>query len=427
MAQPTAYEQYFLELVNRARLDPAAEAARQGIGLNDGLAAGTIGTAAKQPLAFNALLNDAADAHGAWMLATDTFSHTGANGSSPGDRMEDAGYAFTGSWSWGENISISWGGTQALTQAAIDKFHAGLFRSAGHRENIEDDTFREIGIGVQSGEYQGSNGLTATEDFARSGSQPFLLGVAFDDRDGDHVYDVGEGLGGVGIDIRAATGQTWHLTSWSAGGWQQQLPAGSYSVTFSGGGLAAPVTKTAVLGTMNVKLDLDSDVSTGPAPLVGTTGADTLAGGTLSELIQGLAGNDRLRGGGGNDSIEGGAGNDQLYGEAGDDRLVGGAGADTLSGGAGADRFVYAGTGDAGDAITDFSAAGGDRLDLTAIFAAGPDAGQALLDGGHVRFVQMSYGVRVQVDADGGADAWTTLTTLNGLKATALGADILIA
>ena len=31
-------------------------------------------------------LIDAADAHSTWMLATDTFSHTGANGSSAGDR-----------------------------------------------------------------------------------------------------------------------------------------------------------------------------------------------------------------------------------------------------------------------------------------------------------------------------------------------------
>src|SRR5688572_9324797 len=37
MAQPTATEQYFLELVNRARANPAGEAARFGIGLNDGL------------------------------------------------------------------------------------------------------------------------------------------------------------------------------------------------------------------------------------------------------------------------------------------------------------------------------------------------------------------------------------------------------
>ncbi len=42
MAQPTAHEQYFLELVNRARANPGAEAARLGLGLNDGLAAGAI-------------------------------------------------------------------------------------------------------------------------------------------------------------------------------------------------------------------------------------------------------------------------------------------------------------------------------------------------------------------------------------------------
>ena len=118
MAQPSAYEQYFLELVNRARLDPVGEAARQGIGLNDGLAAGTISTAAKQPLAFSPLLIDAADAHSAWMLATDTFSHTGANGSSPGYRMKAAGYSFTGSWSWGENIAITWGGSGKLQLSA---------------------------------------------------------------------------------------------------------------------------------------------------------------------------------------------------------------------------------------------------------------------------------------------------------------------
>lgn len=47
MAEPTALEQYVLELVNRARADPAAEAARLGIDLNQGLGAGQITTAAK--------------------------------------------------------------------------------------------------------------------------------------------------------------------------------------------------------------------------------------------------------------------------------------------------------------------------------------------------------------------------------------------
>ena len=61
-AAPSAAEQYFLELINRARANPAAEAARLGISLNEGLAGGTITASAKPPLAFNE--------HGAIMAAT---------------------------------------------------------------------------------------------------------------------------------------------------------------------------------------------------------------------------------------------------------------------------------------------------------------------------------------------------------------------
>ena len=60
--------------------------------LNQGLAPGTLNGAAKQVLAPNALLAQAAETHSDWMLATDTFGHAGAGGSSAGDRIEDAGY-----------------------------------------------------------------------------------------------------------------------------------------------------------------------------------------------------------------------------------------------------------------------------------------------------------------------------------------------
>ena len=58
MATPTDQEQLFLELINRARLDPAGEAVRYGIDLNKGLAAGTITTDQKQALTFNEYLAD---------------------------------------------------------------------------------------------------------------------------------------------------------------------------------------------------------------------------------------------------------------------------------------------------------------------------------------------------------------------------------
>ena len=38
---PSNYEQYLVELINRGRANPAAEASRYGIDLNEGLAAGT--------------------------------------------------------------------------------------------------------------------------------------------------------------------------------------------------------------------------------------------------------------------------------------------------------------------------------------------------------------------------------------------------
>ena len=53
MSEPTALDQYLIELINRARLDPVGEAARLGIDLNQGLSQGQITTAPKQPLAFD--------------------------------------------------------------------------------------------------------------------------------------------------------------------------------------------------------------------------------------------------------------------------------------------------------------------------------------------------------------------------------------
>ena len=61
MALTTA-EQYLIELINRARLDPQAEAARYGLSLNAGLQGTVITAAALDPLAPNTLLEKSAQA-----------------------------------------------------------------------------------------------------------------------------------------------------------------------------------------------------------------------------------------------------------------------------------------------------------------------------------------------------------------------------
>ena len=64
----------------------------------------------------------------------------------------------------------------------------------------------EIGIGFETGEYQGWTGAFATQNFARSGSSSVLTGVSFDDKDGDRFYDVGERLGGIAVRAVSASG-----------------------------------------------------------------------------------------------------------------------------------------------------------------------------------------------------------------------------
>jgi uncharacterized protein YkwD len=166
--QATLLEQHILDLINAARANPAAEAARLGIDLNEGLAPGTISAAAKAPLVFDTHLNEAADAHSAWMLDTDNFSHTGADGNSPQDRMAAAGYVFQGHWEAGENIAAAWGNGVALDQAVADKLERDLFLSPEHRVNLLNPDFHEIGIGLQHGDYHGSPAVFLTEDFAVS-------------------------------------------------------------------------------------------------------------------------------------------------------------------------------------------------------------------------------------------------------------------
>lgn len=91
------------------------------------------------PLILNARLSAAAQAHADDMAVKNYFSHTSLDGRTPGQRITAAGYSFT---KWGENIA--WG--YADWNAAL----TGWMGSAGHRANLLDTSFSEIGLGVKS-------------------------------------------------------------------------------------------------------------------------------------------------------------------------------------------------------------------------------------------------------------------------------------
>jgi len=86
------------------------------------------------------------------------------------------------------------------------------------------------------------------------------------------------------------------------------------------------------------------------------TGNINGTGNELSNTLLGNAGANTLKGLSGNDTLKGGAGNDLLFG---------GDGKDTLTGGTGQDLFVFNTAPTSRDTITDFSAAEGDKIQLS--------------------------------------------------------------
>lgn len=398
-----AYEQYLLELINRARLDPMAELDRYNAAvaagqyggpalsaLDAGLTAGSITGAAKQVLAGNAALAAAAAGHSAYMLQTDQFNHSNIGNGTPSSRAQAEGYA--GSYV-GENIA--WSGTTGTVDplAAIEGHHFGLFYSAGHRANIMLSGYSEIGLGRELGTFTTTrdwNASMLTEVFADIGTNRLLTGVAYADRDDNQFYGIGEGRGSVAVSV----GGGGSTTTEAAGGYALQVGAGVQTVTIG------RVTVQLVFGNDNVKLDLvsgnrvyastdltlvsgadegrllgiaDLTLTGGKADerLHGNRGDNAIYGGRRDDNLWGHAGDDTLFGGTGNDSLFGGGGRDVLKGgrEAGyldggdgNDRIVASSGADRLWGGDGADLFVYA-DGFDHDEVGDFQN-GLDRFDF---------------------------------------------------------------
>jgi len=253
---PSNEEQLMLELINASRSGPQDAAANYGIDLNVDLPPGTISNSPKQPLAFNPKLIVAAREHSQWMVDAQTFSHTGQGGSSSEDRIEDAGYELTGSWAQGENLGTS--GTSGPFDVLnhIQLIIEDLFLSPDHRVVTLSENFNEIGIGSLTGNFQGVNTLMVTQKFATSAFTPkyFLVGVVYEDSNGNDQYDIGEGL--QGITITPDKGSYYSVTS-ESGGFAIPLPhsSGTLSVTASSQELSQSVTKEINMTGENVKLD----------------------------------------------------------------------------------------------------------------------------------------------------------------------------
>ena len=168
------------ELSSGGPIDPSARLApnlREGVGAGDACANATLmpsgsnlatvaeatlcllngervdrGLAALRP---NDRLQRAALDHGTDMVAHRYFAHQGRDGSQPAERIRASGYlSGGGQWRIGENLA--WGtGELAAPKAIMSAWMA----SAGHRANILQPAYREIGFGVLAGNpASGDNG-----------------------------------------------------------------------------------------------------------------------------------------------------------------------------------------------------------------------------------------------------------------------------
>ncbi|MEV5975118.1 CAP domain-containing protein [Streptomyces sp. NPDC051921] len=90
-------------------------------------------------LTANATLTRAAQGHSDDMAARDFFDHTNPDGAGPGDRVSAAGYPWS---TYGENI--------AMGQSSPEQVMEAWMNSPGHRANILNCDFKEIGVGIHN-------------------------------------------------------------------------------------------------------------------------------------------------------------------------------------------------------------------------------------------------------------------------------------
>jgi uncharacterized protein YkwD len=118
------------------------------------------------PLKLNEDLDQAAQGHSESMASGGYFEHSGPEGGSFVSRLRAAGYLHGSNLTYDVGENIAWGSLQDATPSAIV---AAWMASPGHRANILNPEFRDIGIGVIShlpaSFGLGQSGAMYTEDF----------------------------------------------------------------------------------------------------------------------------------------------------------------------------------------------------------------------------------------------------------------------
>lgn len=305
MGEPTDEEQLYLEMINRARANPTEEGLRMAASTHPDILIALeqygvdlemlkqefAALPVRPPLAINAKLTTMARNHTQDMFDHALQQHEGSNGSTLAERVALVQYpAVVG----GENVfssvvDVEYG--HAGFQIDWGAGPGGMQVGRGHRDNIHKD-YREVGIGV----VLGSNNVEGrevgpqlvTQNFGtQTASLAYVTGVAYYDLNSNGFYDVGEGIGGVTVNV---AGSSFHTQTSASGGFAVPVPTTSTTraVTFSGLGFNA-TTDAVITNGANVKVDL-KPVYAAPVPAGNPTVAAGEGGTYTFQTVPGATG-----------------------------------------------------------------------------------------------------------------------------------------
>lgn len=275
---PTGAEQEFMQLVNRFRTDPAGEfdrmirtttplVARDPILQPDLDFAAVNGTVLRNelralepspPVAWNEAIHNFNESHNADMIAQLRHFHTGTTARR--EALQAAGVNFrivAGEKIQSENVYGYGKSTlHAFAAYVIDWQQGGpggMQTNRGHRNAIHNPDYDQAGHAITPFSGSGFGPLVTSQVLANIEDPPVMVvGAIFEDTNSSGWYEAGEGLSSVRFVFEGETG-TFETTGLSTGGYQIELPAGTYTATASGGGMKFPQTmNNIVVGDSNV-------------------------------------------------------------------------------------------------------------------------------------------------------------------------------
>ncbi len=278
MANPSALEQYMLELINRMRTNPDAEYDLLVNSTNEDIQSALSYFKVDltelrsqwdylqpaQPLAWSNQLHESAVTHTQLMIDNNQQSHNFTNEPNLINRISNTGYDFTkvteNIYAYGSSVFESHGSFAIDWGSDIN----GIQNPPGHRNAIMSNNFREVGIGILPEDNPGTQvgSLLTTQHFANSQQlattdTSWLVGTVFRDVDNDDFYSIGEGLSDITVEISGISNPSFStsIQTLSAGGYQTLLSPGEYQVEFIRENNTLK-TQQVTINNENVKLDL---------------------------------------------------------------------------------------------------------------------------------------------------------------------------